>query len=52
MKQIYFPLVAFSFQSTELFDSFFERKWNLSKYSDYRTWEILENEIYDFLYRD
>lgn len=49
---MYFPLVAFPFQSTELFDSFFNKKWNLPKYSDWGTWEILENELYDFLYRD
>lgn len=46
------PIVAFAFQSHyDLFD-FFERRWKLPIYQEYGTWEILENELYDFLYRD
>lgn len=45
------PIVAFAFQSAELFE-YFDRKWAIHTYTDYGTWNILENELYDYMYRD
>ena len=45
------PIVAFSFQSNDLF-RFFVRCWERDTYKEYGTWAIMENELYDFLYRD
>ena len=42
------PFVAFTYNS-HIWD-FIEKKWNLPKYSDYGAWDIMVNELYDFMY--
>lgn len=45
MKNI--PYVAFTY-GPEIW-AFIEKKWNMPKYSDYGTWDIMVDALYDFI---